>query len=287
MAGTPLVEPAAPELRAHLRGIGAQLAEAAELLVDVGTRTEVHRPCEVVKAVLLEVARPVALEERQFLAIDAAQAVANLRHIGLVLAIGAVLILHLNHDNRTTILDGQRLQLLAHFLLENLYAFHKIRIALAQTDVLLLQQPPGQTAHFPLSADIGTGAHDDIETVFLCQAAEFCHVVVAREVELVFLLLMDVPEDVDAHGIHAQRLAHLDAMLPVGTGNTGIMDFGSLYDERFAVEQECSLADGERAGLAFRCCRRSSVCHCRNSQQQRCQREDGNDFSQFHNNNRS
>ena len=184
-------------------------------------------------------------------------------------------------------MDCQRLQLLAHLLLEDFHALHEIRIALAQTDVLFLQQPPGQAAHFPLSADIGTGTHDDIETVLLCQAAELCHVVVASEVELTFLLLMDIPEDVDAHGIHAQRLAHLDAVLPVGSRDAGVVDFGSLHDERLAVEQECALAHGKRARLAFRCCCRSSFRHCRNSQQQRCQREDGNDFSQFHNNNRS
>ena len=78
MAGTPFVEPAAPELGAHLGRIGSQFAQAAELLVDVGTGAEVHGPRQVVESVFLEVARPVALEQSQFLAIDAAQTIANL-----------------------------------------------------------------------------------------------------------------------------------------------------------------------------------------------------------------
>ena len=78
MAGTPFVEPTAPELGAHLGRIGSQFAQAAELLVDVGTGAEVHGPCQVVESVLLEVARPVALEQSQFLTIDAAQTIANL-----------------------------------------------------------------------------------------------------------------------------------------------------------------------------------------------------------------
>ena len=282
VAGAPLVEPSAPELRAHLRRVGAQLAQAAELLVDVGARAEVHGPRQVVEAVLLEVARPVALEQLNLLAIDATQTVAYLRDVGLVLAIRAVLVLHLYHDDGAAILNGQRLQLLAHLLLEDLHALHEVGVALAQADVLLLQQPPGQAAHLPLGTHIGSGSHDDVHAVLLSQTAELSHIVLTREVEHVLLLLMDVPEDVDAHGVHAQRLTHLDAVLPVGTRDTGVVYFGRLHDEGLAVEQEGAFASGKRAGLTLRgsCCGR--VGHGGHSQQHRCQREDGNDFSEFH-----
>ena len=249
MAGAPFVEPAAPELGAHLRGVGTQLAEAAELVVDIGTRAEVHRPGKVVEAVLLEVRGPVALEQRQLLAVDAAQAVANLADVRLILTIRTVLVLHLDHDDGAAVLDGQRLQLLAHLLLEDLHALHEIRVAFAQLDVLLLQQPPGQTAHLPLCADIGARAHDDVEPVLLSQTAELGHVVVASEVKDALLLLVDVPEDVDAHGIHAQCLAHLDAVFPVGTRNAGIVNLGRLHDERLSVEQKGLVARGKRAWL--------------------------------------
>ena len=55
MGLSPSVKPSAPVLRAHERHVGAQLLEATELVVDVGTCTEVHRPYEVVEGVELEV----------------------------------------------------------------------------------------------------------------------------------------------------------------------------------------------------------------------------------------
>ena len=195
------------------------------------------------------------MEQREFLAVDATQTVANLRDVGLVLAIRAVFVLHLNHNDGTTVLDSEGFELFTHLLLENSHTFHKIRIALAQLDVLFLQEPPGQTAHFPLGTDVGTRTHDDVHAVLLSQTAEFGHVVVAREVELALLLFMDVPEDVDTHGIHAKRLTHLDTMLPVRPRNTGVMNFGSLYDERLAVKQESLVACGKSARLLCRHCR--------------------------------
>ena len=63
MVGTPFVEPAAPEFRAHQRGIRAELFEALELFIDVGTCTEVHGPDEVIETVEFEVGGPVALEK--------------------------------------------------------------------------------------------------------------------------------------------------------------------------------------------------------------------------------
>ncbi len=55
VASSPFVEPSAPELRAHLGAVGTQLAQFAELVVDIGTRAEVHRPREVIQAVLCEI----------------------------------------------------------------------------------------------------------------------------------------------------------------------------------------------------------------------------------------
>ena len=71
MLGTPLVKPAAPELRAHLGGVGTQLAQATELIVNIGTCAEIHCPYEVIQAILLEIRGPVALKQRQFFAVDA------------------------------------------------------------------------------------------------------------------------------------------------------------------------------------------------------------------------
>ena len=166
----------------------------------------------------------------------------------------------MNHDDRTTILNGEWSQLLAHFLLEDFYSLHEVRILLTQTDILLLEEPPRQTAHFPFCTNVWTRANDDIHAVLLSEAAESCHIVIASEVEFAFLLLMDIPEHIEADGIHAKSLAHLDAMLPVGTRNTRVVQLGSLNHERFAIEKECLVAGSE--GATFLCRHHLSRCQC-------------------------
>ena len=248
MACPPLVEPSAPELGAHLRGVGAELAEAAELFVDVCSRAEVHRPDEVVEAVLGEVARPVALEEGHLVEARLLHDVAYLADVGLVFAIRAVLVLNLHHYYRSAVLYRQRGELLAHLLLEQAHALHEIGVLLAQADVFLLQQPPRQAAHLPLRTHVRTGAHDDIHAVTLCRSAELGHVVVAGEVKFAFPLLVDVPEHVHADGVHTQCLAHPYAVFPIGPRDAGIVKLGRLHHEGLAVKKECSLAHGEIAG---------------------------------------
>ena len=138
--------------------------------------------------------------------------------------------------------NAERSELFGHLLLEEGHTLHEIRVLLTQPDVFLLEQPPGQTAHFPFGTDVRSGAHNDIHAVLLRQSAEGNHVVVAGEVEHPFALFVDVPEHIKAKRVHAQRLAHADAVLPIGARNARVMHFGSLDDKRFAVEQEGALA---------------------------------------------
>ena len=130
----------------------------------------------------------------------------------------------------------------AYLALEATHALHEVRILLAQLDVALLQQPPWQTTHLPFRTYVWSGTHDDIHSVLLTQAAELSNIVLSAPVEDALLAFVLVPEDVYADGVHAESLAHLDAMLPVGTGNAGIVQFGSLYHEWFAVKKESALA---------------------------------------------
>ena len=260
MASSPFVEPTAPELRTHLWRLWTQLAQAAELLVDIGASTEVHGPYKVVKTVFGEVRRPVALEQSHLVEARFLNDVSNLAYIYLVLTIRAILILYLNHDDRTAVLNGQTSQLLAHLLLEDGHTLDKVRVALAQTDVFLLQQPPRQTAHLPLSANVWTRTNDDVHAMLLCQTAESSHVVVAGKVKLSLFLLMYVPEDVEADGVHAKRLAHLNAVLPVFAWNTWVVQLSCLNNKWLAIQEECLVANSKVA--AFRC----SLCihrkHC-------------------------
>ena len=66
---------------------------------------------------------------------------------------------------------------------------------------------------------------------------------------------MNVPENVDADGIHAQRLAHLDAVLPIGAWDTRIVNLGRFHHERLSVQQEGLVAHSE-SSLLWGSCRR-------------------------------
>ena len=160
-------------------------------------------------------------------------------------------------------------------LFEECDALHEVGVEGAQSDVLLFQQPPGQSTHVPFGADVGTGAHDDEHVVFLSQAAELRHVVLSREVELARFLLMNVPKDIEADGVHAERLAHFDSVFPVGSRDARVVKFRGFDDERFAVHEERSFADGEVV-CAFR-----RFCHCRTEKLQASQEEQP-DKESFH-----
>ena len=242
MVGAPFVKPSAPELGAHQRGIGAQLLQTGELLVDIGARTEIHGPDQVVQTVEGEIAGPVALEHLHILAEIAAEHVAYGCHILLVLAIRAIFVLDLHHDDRAAVLCSESFHLLGHLLLEEVDAFKEIGVAFAQTDVLFLQQPPGESAHFPFGAHIGAGAQNHVHAVVAAQTHKFTEIVLSGEIEFARLRLMRVPEHIEAHGVHAQCLGLLDALVPVGTRNAGVVKLGSLHHVRLAVEQECALS---------------------------------------------
>ena len=138
--------------------------------------------------------------------------------------------------------------MLSNLLFEDLHALHEIGIELAQADILFLEEPPRQTAHLPLCTDIGSGAHNDIHAMFLCQSAERCDIIVTSEIELSLTLFVNVPEHIDTEGVHAQGLTELDAMFPIRARDAGVMHLSSLHDKRLAVEQEGFVAHREITG---------------------------------------
>ena len=138
VVGSPLVEPPAPELTTHQRTVGAQFFQAGKLLIDVGTRTEVHGPDEIVQSVFGEVGSPVALEQgniAEVLAYD----VAYLRYILLALSVRTVFVFDLYHDDGATIGDGQVFHFVGYSLFEDGYTFQKVRIGFAQADIFLFK----------------------------------------------------------------------------------------------------------------------------------------------------
>ena len=244
MASTPLIKPSTPEFRAHFWSIRTKLTKTTELAVDIGTGTKVHCPNKVIESILSEVRSPVALEQSRtyefaigILLIPVSfQHIAYFANISFVFAIRAILIFHLNHDDRTTILNGQRSKLLCNLLFKNLHSLHEVRVLLTKADIFFLQKPPRQTSHLPLCAYIWTRTNDYVHTILLSQTTESSNIIIAGEIKLSLLLFMDIPEHIDANSIHAESLAHFYAMVPVSLWNTRVMNFGSLYNERVAIE---------------------------------------------------
>ena len=93
--GAPFVKPSAPVFRAHQRCVGAQALQLLKLLVYVGSCAKVHGPHQVVECVLGKVACPVALKHLWCRSPVFLQHVTYGSHIGLVFAIGTILVLHL------------------------------------------------------------------------------------------------------------------------------------------------------------------------------------------------
>ena len=248
--GSPFVEPSAPELTTHQRAVRTYFFQWSELLIDIRPRTEVHGPYKVIQSIQLEIRSPVTLEQGHIAEV-LTHNVAYLGNILLAFAIRTVFILYLYHNNRTALLDSQSCHLVGHLFLEDSHTLQEIRVVFTQTDVFLLQEPPRQTAHLPFGAYIRSGTKDDIHIVLLAKAAELSQVLLSGKVELSRFLFMEVPEYVQANRIHAQRLALLDAVFPVSTGNARVMQFGSLYHKRLSVEQESPLPCLECSTLSF------------------------------------
>ena len=103
--------------------------------------------------------------------------------------------------------------------------------------------------------------------MLLSQFTECADVVVACEVVYTLLLLVDIPEDVDADRVHTQRLAHLDAVFPVFAGDAGVVYFSGLHGEAVAVEQKLTVTNLEGAGLRLT----ASVEHRYRCQHKACQ----------------
>ena len=161
-----------------------------ELLVDIGSRAEVHGPYQVVKPVVEVVGRPVALEERDILAEILAEHVPDGRDVRFVGAIRTIFILDLHHDYGSSMCYGEIPHLPGQLLLEPVHTLKEKRVPLPESDVLLFEQPPRKSAHFPLGTDVRPGAQYDFHVVPGAELHKSAQVILPAEVETVLPRLM-------------------------------------------------------------------------------------------------
>ena len=144
--------------------------------------------------------------------------------------------------------DLQRAQFAAHVLEIAFDRFEVVRIAAAQLDIIVFEQPPRGAAHFPFGAGIGAGPKDHPEPLLLGNAAKFRHVGLAGPDEFAGSGLVKVPEEISANGVQAHGFGHLQTMPPVFLGHARGMDLTATNLQSLAVEQKIVGTDGEGVG---------------------------------------
>ena len=95
--------------------------------------------------------------------------------------------------------------------------------------------------------------------------------------ETIYVDLDNVPEDVDADGVHSQSLAHLNSVFPVLARDSRIVNLSRVNNKWLTIEQKCVLTSGESTFLL--CVSRHATHH--HSCKQHCRKE--LDFFSVHN----
>ena len=123
-----MVEPAAPELTTHERGVGAYFFQFLELFVDIGSPTEIDGPYQVVEGVVLEIGTPIALEQRNVCKSGSFHDVSDVGDVFFIGCIGTVFVFDLYHNNIASFGDLEVGKLFPDFIHEQFGPFQKIRI---------------------------------------------------------------------------------------------------------------------------------------------------------------
>jgi hypothetical protein len=169
----------------------------------------------------------------------------KLREVPLVVAERAVLVLDLDEDDRSALVDLVRhdhavdvVQVLAH-------GGEVTRLVPADADLRVAEQPCGQAAVVPFRADVRAGPDDGVHPGLGDHAQEPVKVEVPGQVELTGLGSVGVPCDVRLDGVEPHLACLADPVGPQVRMHPEVVQGTGKDPERAAVEQEVRLADGE------------------------------------------
>ena len=87
-----------------------------------------------------------------------------------------------------------------------------MRVARAELDVVVFQQPPGQAAAVPFGAGIRAGTQNDPQAFLLRDAAKFRVVGLAGPDIFAGMRLVQIPKKIRADGVQAHCLGHLQTV---------------------------------------------------------------------------
>ena len=160
--------------------------------------------------------------------------------------IGAEFILRLYHEYGSAVGYLQILHLTCQLLVVHAAGVEERLVQGSHFESLHLLQPPGEATVVPLCAHIGTRTEYHVKSFFLSLADELPKVMVpGSPVPNTGSHLMVVPHHVSGHRVHAHRLNHFQAVAPVGCRDTCVVDFATVYLQRFSIVEELASADVE------------------------------------------
>lgn len=240
--GTPVLEPAAPELHAHQRPLRLMPPQHLERLAR--PRAEVRRGEQTGHGAARQhvVLRPVGGEQRHAHPV-LAQQVRKPPQMDPVAAVAPVLVLHLDHEHRAAAVD-----LPLHHLRQELGEppLDRRRI----TGVTGPHPPPeparhprGQPAVLPLGADVRARADDRPQpgpVRRVQEPAERRHVPVHPGPRL-----MEVPRDVRLDAVEAHRAEHREPVVPLLLVHPEVVQRPRQQAYGLPVEPEVVVAHGE------------------------------------------
>ena len=242
------VEPAIPELHAHEWPVLAMLlVERGERLeVLLGTGAEVARGENIVldEGAGAQATAPGAIggEQRD---VDTAleHQVADGAQVILVLAVRAVLVLDLHHDDVAAVRDLTGLEDRHELVVVRGDALEELGVVGTRAHGVVGQQPRGHAAELPLGADERRGTHDCVQAELRRLIQESAEVQAIGEVELARTGLVGVPGNIGLNRVEAHGLEVVEGMMPIARVHAEEVDRARQNGERLTIEQEliCNL----------------------------------------------
>jgi integrase len=240
---SPRIKPAGIKFAANQRAGRLQFAELGKITRRVAA--EIRRLKKIGHQTVAHLVRRIAFKEWH-VKTGGKQGLADVVHIERVLAIEAVFIFYLHHDDRPAVRDLQWTEFAANLLKIMGRGGEITRIAAAELDVIVFQQPPRRTAHLPFGARVRAGTQDDPQTFRLREATKFRDIRLTAPVKHARVRLNLVPEKIRADGVQTHRLRYLQAVTPIFARDTRGVNFSAANLKRMRVQQKIIRADGER-----------------------------------------
>ena len=242
----PAVEPAVPELHAHegppLAMLLMEGLELGEVLARAGPEVAGDEDVVVDERACAQASAPRTVGGAQGDIHPAVEhEVADAAQVLLVLAVGAVLVLHLHHEDVATARDLALDQDGHERVIVGRNAGKELGVARARAQGAVGEQPGGQAAPLPLRADERRRADDDPQAELCRLVEEAGEVADALEVELAGTRLVEVPRHVGLDGVEAHRLEVVEGVMPVRRVDAEVVNRARENREGLAVEQELVL----------------------------------------------